>query len=108
NIAGYALLLELFSRFTGIRAGTFAHTAIDAHIYTAKADGAMAEYDHVPGLREQLARAPRKLPKLTIAPTIQSLDDLQPLLEADTETVMKHFVLEGYDPLPTIPFKVAV
>ena len=108
NIAGYALLLELFARFIGIPARIFAHTPIDAHIYTAKPDGSMAEYDHVPGLRTQLERAPRKLPKLTIAPSIRSLDDLEPLLEADTETVMKHFVLEGYDPAPAIPFKVAV
>jgi thymidylate synthase len=108
NIAGYALLLELFSRFTGIRAGIFAHTMIDAHVYTAKADGSMAEYDHVPGLRRQLEREPRSLPRLAIDPAIRSLDDLGPLLEADTETVMKHFVLEGYAPYPAIGFKVAV
>jgi len=108
NIAGYALLLELFSRFTGIPAGLFAHTLVDAHIYTAKADGTMAEYDHVPGLKRQLAREPRALPKLTIDSSIRSIDDLRPLLEADTETVMKHFVLTGYDPHPPIAFKVAV
>jgi thymidylate synthase len=108
NIAGYALLLELFSRFTGIRAGVLAHTMIDAHVYTAKADGSMAEYDHVPGLRKQLEREPRPLPRLTIDPAIRSLDDLGPLLEADTETVMKHFALTGYQPHPPIPFKVAV
>jgi thymidylate synthase len=108
NIAGYALLLELFSRFTGIPAGLFAHTLVDAHIYTAKADGTMAEYDHVPGLKRQLAREPRALPKLTIDSAIRSIDDLRPLLEADTETVMKHFVLTGYDPHPPIAFKVAV
>src|SRR5579864_3482519 len=62
NIAGYALLLELFSRFTGIRAGVFAHTMIDAHVYTSKADGSMAEHDHVPGLRRQLERDVRPLP----------------------------------------------
>jgi thymidylate synthase len=108
NIAGYALLLELFSRFTGIRAGVFGHTMVDAHIYTRKADGAMAEYDHVPGLMTQLEREPRRLPRLTIDPAIRSLDDLRPLLEADTETVMRHFVLEGYAPHPPIGFKVAV
>jgi len=108
NIAGYALLLELFSRFSGIRPGIFAHTMIDAHVYTAKADGSMAEYDHIPGLRQQLTREPRPLPKLHIDPAIRGLDDLKPLLEADTATVMKHFVLEGYDPHPAIPFKVAV
>ena len=108
NIAGYAFLLELFSRFTGVRAGIFAHTMIDAHVYTAKADGSMAEYDHVPGLKTQLEREPRPLPRLAIDPAIRSLDDLRPLLEADTETVMKHFVLTGYEPHPPIPFKVAV
>jgi thymidylate synthase len=108
NIAGYALLLELFSRFVGIRAGIFAHTMIDAHVYTAKADGTMAEYDHVPGLKMQLERTPRARPHLAIDPSIRSLDDLRPLLEADTPTVMKHFVLSGYDPYPAISFKVAV
>ncbi|MGH7272517.1 MAG: thymidylate synthase [Polyangiaceae bacterium] len=108
NIAGYALLLELFSRFTGIRAGLFGHTLIDAHIYTRKEDGGLAEYDHVPGLRTQLERAPRPLPELTIDAKIRSLSDLRPLLDADTDAVMKHFVLRGYDPHPPIAFKVAV
>jgi thymidylate synthase len=108
NIAGYAFLLELFSRFTGIRAGLFGHTLVDAHVYTRKADGSMAEYDHVPGLQIQLEREPRTLPQLTIDPAIRSLEDLRPLLEADTETVMRHFTLAGYAPHPPIAFKVAV
>jgi thymidylate synthase len=108
NIAGYSLLLELFSRFSGIRAGIFAHTLIDAHIYTSKADGSMAEYDHVPGLRQQLERRPRPLPRLSIDPSIRALSDIRPLLEASTEEVMRHFVLTGYDPHPPISFKVAV
>ncbi len=108
NVAGYAFLLELFSRFLGMRAGIFAHTLVDAHVYTCKPDGQMAEYDHVPGLRTQLERAPRALPRLRIDPAIRSLDDIRPLLEADTATVMRHFVLEGYDPHPEIRFKVAV
>jgi thymidylate synthase len=108
NIAGYAFLLELFARFLGMRAGIFAHTLVDAHVYTAKPDGGMAEYDHVPGLREQLGRTPRALPRLRISPAIRGLDDIKPLLEADTHAVLEHFVLEGYDPYPAIPFKVAV
>jgi thymidylate synthase len=108
NIAGYALLLELFARFSGLRAGIFAHTMVDAHVYTARADGSMAEYDHVPGLRTQLERETRPLPKLAIDPAIRSLDDLRPLLDADTATVMKHFVLTDYEPHPPIAFKVAV
>ncbi len=108
NIAGYALLLTLFSRFSGIPVGSFAHTLIDAHIYTKKADGSMAEFDHVPGLTAQLERSPRARPTLTISPDIKKLDDLKPLLEADTDTVLEHFQLSGYDPHPAIKLKVAV
>jgi thymidylate synthase len=108
NIAGYAFLLELFSHFSGIRPGLFAHTLIDAHIYTAKPDGSMAEYDHVPGLREQLTREPKPLPRLIISPRLRSLDDIEALLSEDTETLLSRFRLEGYDPHPAIAFKVAV
>lgn len=108
NIAGYAFLLELFSRFSGIRTGSFAHSIIDAHIYTAKPDGSQAEYDHVPGLREQLTREVRDLPRLSISPEIRRLEDLRPLLEASTDEVMRYFVLSGYAPHPAIKFKVAV
>jgi thymidylate synthase len=108
NIAGYALLLELFSHFTRIRAGIFAHTLIDAHIYTSKPDGSMSEYDHVRGLKKQLTRDPRPLPRLSIDRSLGSLEEIAKLLEADTEIVMRHFVLDGYHPHPPIPFKVAV
>lgn len=108
NIAGYSLLLELFSRFSNIPPGRFGHTLIDAHIYTAKEDGSMAEYDHIPGLKKQLLRKPRTLPKLHIDPSIRSLSDIDPLLDLETEEIMSLFVLEGYDPHPAIHFKVAV
>ncbi len=108
NIAGYSFLLELFSHFTGIRPGIFGHALVDAHIYTAKADGSMADYDHVPGLREQLTREPRSLPRLRISSDLRSLDDIEALLHEDTDTVMRHFELDGYDPHPAIAFKVAV
>ncbi len=109
NIAGYAFLLELFSRFTDIPPGIFGHTLVDAHVYTSKPDGIKhADMDHVPGLREQLTREPRKLPRLSIDPSIKELDDINALLLVDTEEVMKHFVLKGYDPHPAIKFKVAV
>lgn len=108
NIAGYSFLISLFSHITGIKPGIFAHTLIDAHIYTAKADGSMPEYDHIPGLRKQLRRIPGKLPSLNIDPSIKSLDDIKPLLQADTETLLSAFKLEGYNPHPAINFKVAV
>jgi thymidylate synthase len=108
NIAGYALLLELFSHWSGIRPGVLAHTLVDAHIYTAKPDGSMAEYDHIPGLREQLQREPKPLPRLTLSRELRSLQDIEPLLSEDTETLLSHFRLEGYHPHPAIAFKVAV
>ncbi|MGI9317479.1 MAG: thymidylate synthase [bacterium] len=108
NIAGYSLLLELFSRFSGIKAGIFGHTLIDAHIYTAKPDGSMQEYDHIPGLQTQLEREPRTLPSLEIDPSIQSLDDIEPLLSLETDQIMDKFTLHNYDPYPAINFKVAV
>jgi thymidylate synthase len=106
NIAGYSLLLELFARFSGTQPGIFAHTLIDAHIYTKKTDGSQAEFDHIPGLRTQLTRTPRKLPRLVIDPSIKSLDDITPLLEASTEELLQKFRLEGYDPYEALNFKV--
>lgn len=108
NIAGYAFLLELISRFSGIPAGFFGHTLIDAHIYTAKADGSMAEYDHVPGLRQQLLREPVALGRLEIDPSVQKLEDIDGLLEASTDSLLDTFRLSGYTPHPAIGFKVAV
>lgn len=108
NIAGYAFILSLVSRFTGIPVGIFGHTLVDAHVYTKKPDGSMAEYDHIPGLREQLSRKPRTLPRLVIDERIQTLNDISPLMQADTPVVMEHFRLEDYDPHPAISFKVAV
>ena len=108
NIAGYAFLLELMARFTGIKPGYFGHTLIDAHIYTAKADGSMADYDHIPGLKTQLVRAPRALPRLEISDEIKALDDVTALLEADTESLLDTFRLHDYQPHPALQFKVAV
>jgi len=108
NIASYALLMHLLSRFSGIPVGMFSHTLVDAHAYTSKPDGQMAEYDHVPGLREQLSRETRPLPKLVIDRAVQGLDDVEKLLTFSTEDLMTFFRLEGYDPHPAINFKVAV
>ena len=108
NIAGYAFLLELFSRLSGIPVGRFAHTLIDAHVYTAKPDGDKSDYDHIPGLRQQLERSPRPLPTLAIDPTIRSLSDIEQLFEASTEDLLATFALSGYAPHPAIQFKVAV
>ena len=108
NIAGYAFLLHLISRFTGIAVGQFGHTLIDAHIYTGKPDGSMAEYDHIPKLKTQLMRTPRELPQLSIDKSIQTLSDINALLELETNEIMGYFPLKGYQPYEKLSFKVAV
>lgn len=110
NLASYALLCSIMARFAGMEPGIFGHTLVDAHIYTAKPNGEKAEFDHIPGLQEQLRRPVRPLPKLIIADDIRDLKDVERLLKpkVTTEEIMAKFVLEGYDPHPAIPFKVAV
>lgn len=110
NMASYGLLLLIFSHLTGIKPGIFAHTLIDLHIYTSKPDGSMAEYDHVPGLKEQRERVPQQLPRLTIDPSIKELSDIEALMKPGvaTSTLLEHFKLSGYTPRPAIKFKVAV
>lgn len=96
NLASYAALTQIIAQQTGLGLGWFSHTIVDAHVYTVSPRGDMAEYDHVPGLREQLKREPRQLPALVIAP--KPLDELR----------FEDFKLEGYRPHPKIKFKVAV
>ena len=96
NVAAYSALTMMIAKEVGLEPGIFSHFIVDAHIYTAKPDGSMAEYDHVPGLREQLTREPRPLPRLEIAD--------RPFAELTFED----FRLVGYDPHPKIDFAVAV
>jgi thymidylate synthase len=110
NIASYGLLLLIMSHLTGIKPGIFAHTLLDLHIYTSKPDGSMGEYDHLPGLQEQLSRQPRALPTLKIAEGIKALSDIEALMgkEVTTNDILDKFKLFDYDPHPAIKFKVAV
>jgi len=96
NLACYATLTQIIAQEVGLEVGHFGHTIVDAHIYTASRDSGLTEYDHVPGLREQLKREPRPLPRLIIAK--------KPLHELRFED----FKVEGYNPHPRIKFKVAV
>jgi thymidylate synthase len=110
NLASYALLCSILARLGGMEPGVFGHSLVDAHVYTKKADGDKAEYDHIPGLLEQLERPERELPRLIIDDSIRSLKDIEALLDpkVTTEEIMGKFRLEGYDPHPKIKFKVAV
>lgn len=86
NLACYSALTMAIAQEVGLKPGEFAHTIVDAHIYI----------NHVDGLKEQLKREPRKLPTLTIAN--KPVDSL----------TLEDFLLEGYNPAPTIRFEVAV
>ncbi len=96
NLACYATLTQMIAQEVGLEVGWFGHTIVDAHIYCADAGTPMAQYDHVAGLREQLGREPRPLPRLHIAR--KPFDKLQ----------FEDFQLDGYSPHPRLKFKVAV
>ncbi len=96
NLAAYSALTMAVAQDVGLEPGVFSHFIVDAHIYTKKRDGSMAEYDHVPGLLEQLEREPRALPQLHIAK--KPLDEL----------TFEDFRVEGYEPCQKLDFAVAV
>jgi thymidylate synthase len=86
NLACYSLLTLMLAKETGFEPGEFAHTLIDAHIYE----------NHVEGLKEQLERSSRTLPKIEIAN--------KPFNELRFEDI----ALKNYDPHPPIKFPVSV
>jgi len=96
NLACYATLTQIIAEQVGLAVGWFSHTIVDAHIYTAASGSGKEEYDHVPGLREQLKRVPGPLPRLIIAK------------KALPELKFEDFCVEDYRPQPRIKFKVAV
>jgi thymidylate synthase len=99
NIAGYALLLEIVSKLTGIKPRFFGHTLVDAHIYV----------DQTAGVIEQLNRRPFQLPKLIIDDKLNTLENLDDLIcNGTTEEILDCFKLEGYESHPFIKFPIAV
>jgi thymidylate synthase len=88
NIASYALLTLAVAQVTRLEPGEFVHTFGDAHLYL----------NHIEQARQQLSRAPRRLPRMRINP---AATDLFALRNED-------FTLDGYDPHPHIKAAVAV
>lgn len=82
NIASYALLTMMIAKECDLEAGEFIHTLGDAHLYL----------NHETQAAEQLAREPRKLPRIHLNPTVKSIFDYR----------YEDFTLEGYDPYPAI------
>jgi len=87
NIASYALLLHLLAKESGFEEGKLVGFLADTHIYVNQLDG----------IKEQLAREPRSLPKIKTN-NFKSIFDWK---YTDTE-------LEDYDPHPRIKFPIAV
>ncbi len=56
NIASYSLLLIMMAQECGLTPGVFVHTLGDAHIYL----------NHIDGLKIQLERAPKSLPRVKV------------------------------------------
>jgi thymidylate synthase len=88
NIASYALLTIMIASVTGLQPGHFIHTLGDAHLYK----------NHLEQARLQLSREPRPLPTVRLARQVPSLFDFK----------FEDFILEGYQPHPTIKASVAV
>ncbi len=86
NLSAYALLTQILAQEAGLELGWFSHTIVDAHVYV----------NHVDGLKEQLRRAPRPLPRLEIAR--KPIDQL----------TFEDFAILDYNPWPAIKFEVAV
>jgi len=87
NIASYALLLHLLARGAGLEEGRLVGFLADTHVYV----------NHIEGLREQLARVPYELPRLTT----ENFRDIFSWSYEDSKVV-------NYQHHPKISFEIAV
>lgn len=85
NIASYALIIELFAKWTNMIPGDFIHTFGDAHIYE----------NHIFAINEQLTREPLPLPKVNL-PLISPIEDLNSISKLISNLEVSDFVLETY------------
>ncbi|MFT4679516.1 MAG: thymidylate synthase [Flavobacteriales bacterium] len=88
NIASYALFTYMLAQVCGLQPGEFIHTFGDVHLYN----------NHLEQTKEQLSRAPGKLPTMKINPDVKNLFDFK----------FEDFELVDYNPQPHIKAAVSV
>jgi thymidylate synthase len=88
NIAQYSLLTHMVAQQCDLLPGEFIWTGGDCHIYL----------NQIEGVREQLTREPRPLPRLNLKRRPPSILEYQ----------FEDFEIVGYDPHPAIRFPLAV
>lgn len=90
NIASYSLLTHIFAQLLELKVGDFIWSGGDCHIYL----------NHLEQVKQQTQRAPKTGPTLKM-PQFSSLEEVLTCDPGD-------FVLEGYDPMDSIPAPMAV
>ena len=88
NIASYALLTMMLAHVCDLQVGEFIHSFGDLHIYK----------NHLEQVELQLSREPRPLPQMKLNPDVKDIFSF----------TYSDFVLEGYDPYPSIKGQVSV
>lgn len=90
NIASYSLLTHMIAQICDLEVGEFVWTGGDCHIYK----------NHQMQVRQQVQRGPKLEPKL-VMPEFSNLEEL-------LKTKPSEYILEGYDPMDSIPAPMAV
>lgn len=85
NIASMSLLLIIFGQSSNMIPGVATWIGGDTHLYV----------DHIPQVKEQLSRTPKKLPGIAILKKINTLEDILALTIDD-------FALVNYEPYDSI------
>ncbi len=88
NIIQYAAFTLMVAQIMGYTPKEYVHTISDAHIYESQ----------YPFVEEMLKREPRRLPTVTLDPSIKDILDFRP----------EHFTLTDYEPHPSMKIPTPV
>jgi thymidylate synthase len=88
NIASFALLTMMIAQVCELEVGEFIHSFGDTHIYN----------NHFEQVKTQLQREPRPYPSMKINPSVKSIFDF----------TFEDFILENYNPYPSIKAPIAI